>query len=139
MNARPDHDSGVRRLRLARTYFLAVSVLVFGILVATLVRILTDETLERAAIMIMNVTVVVTGIVVPALLLFAVRLLRRTPSRKGAVVAGTAFVFLMLGVPMAGSNAVIVLAVAVIGIALAVIVWRAVPRDAGTWRDAHGV
>ena len=117
-------------LSFARAYFLAVGVLVFGFLVVSLVVILTDETLERASILLMNVCVVMTAIVVPVLLLLAVRSLRR-PARSGAVVGGIAFVLLVLAAPMVGPNAIIALGVGLVGIALAVGAWRAIPPDAG--------
>jgi hypothetical protein len=104
-------------------YFLAVGILVFGLIVAASVQILADETLRGAEILIGNFGVVVTGIVVPALLLFAVRLLRRR-ARSGAVVAAIAFGLLVLGVPMVGAGAVITAGLAVIGFALAVDAWR---------------
>ena len=131
-------DPAAPRLRFARAYFLAVGVLVFGFLIVSLAVILTNETLERAAILIMNVGVVMTAIVVSVLLLFAVRSLRR-PARSGAVVGGIAFVLLVLSAPMVGPNAVIALGLGVVGIALAVSAWRAIPPDAGTSGDARDV
>lgn len=115
-----------RRLRFARAYFLAVGILVFGLFVASLALILADETLRPLEILIGNAGVVMAGIVVPALLLFAVRLLRRR-ARSGAVVAALAFALLVLGVPLVGAGAVLAPGVAVIGLVLALDAWRQSP------------
>ena len=124
MNATPHiDDPAARRLRFARMYFVAVGILVLAVFVATLAPILADETLRRVEILIGNIGVVVAGIVVPALLLFAARLLRQG-AQSGAVVAAIAFGLLVLGVPMVGAGAVIAPALAVIGLALAVDAWR---------------
>ena len=95
-------DTTPRRLDVARGYFFSVSVLVFGSLVVAVTRILTDATLHRAEILIMNVGVILTGILVPVLLMLAARMLRRQ-ARTGAVVASVAFFLLLLGAPKIGA------------------------------------
>ena len=124
MNATPHlADPAARRLRFARMYFLAVGILVLAVFVAALAPILADETLPRVEVLIGNIGVVVAGIVVPALLLFAARLVRRRV-QSGAVVAAIAFGLLVLGFPMVGAGAVMAPVLAMIGLALAVDAWR---------------
>jgi hypothetical protein len=121
-------DQPHRGVRFAYGYFVFAGLLVCTAFVASTTRILLDESLPRAEILLVNANIVLAGVFVPTLLLLAARSIRRG-SRWGAGLAALGFILLALWVPKIGAAGVVVGVLVVVGLALTVTAWSEVtPR-----------
>lgn len=122
-------DQPHRGVRFAYGYFVFAGLLVGAVFVASTTRILSDESLPRAEILLANANIVLAGVFVPILLLLAARRIRRG-ARWGAGLAALGFILLGLWAPKSGAVGVLIGALVVPGLALAVTAWSEVtPRE----------
>lgn len=122
-------DQTHRGVRLAYGYFVFAGLLVGAVCAASATRILLDESLPRAEILLVNANIVLAGVLVPTLLLLAARWIRRG-SRWGAGLAALGFVLVTLWAPRHEAVRLPVGVLVVVGLALTVVVWSEVtPRE----------
>jgi hypothetical protein len=123
-------DQPHRGVRFAYGYFVFAGLLVCAAFVAATTRILLDESLPRAEILLANANIVLAGVFVPTLLLLAARWIRRG-SRWGAGLAALGFILLAVWVPKIGAGGLVIGALIVVGLALSMTAWSELtPRDA---------